>query len=182
MNITYDQEADALYIQFQPEQSGHIKETIKIKEGILCDIDKSGKVFGLEILDCIQRAQPPSPLAQKFRQQAKARRCENDEERIDREHLPHPVVQHRAGEQAQNENENHVEQKKHEDRAFGPVPHRREDADEGETEDCFGRRDRRQKKRVVARQLARVGQSMEKINREIGVGPVTPAEPFVEKL
>lgn len=53
MKITYDEEADALYIQFQPEAK--IKETVKIREGVLCDIDKEGKIFGIEILDVSSR-------------------------------------------------------------------------------------------------------------------------------
>ena len=53
MKITYDEQADALYIQFQPESE--IKETVKIRDGILCDIDKEGRVFGAEILDVSKR-------------------------------------------------------------------------------------------------------------------------------
>ncbi len=53
MKITYDEVADALYIQFQPESK--IKETVKIREGILCDVDKEGKLFGIEILDVSKR-------------------------------------------------------------------------------------------------------------------------------
>jgi uncharacterized protein YuzE len=53
MKITYDEEADALYIQFQPQAK--VKETVKIREGVLCDIDKEGKIFGIEILDVSSR-------------------------------------------------------------------------------------------------------------------------------
>ncbi|MDP2941670.1 MAG: DUF2283 domain-containing protein [Candidatus Omnitrophota bacterium] len=53
MKISYDEVADALYIQFQPEAK--IKETVKIREGILCDIDKSGRIFGIEVLDVSKR-------------------------------------------------------------------------------------------------------------------------------
>ncbi|MCD6539967.1 MAG: DUF2283 domain-containing protein [Candidatus Omnitrophica bacterium] len=53
MKITYDKEADALYIQFQPEKE--VKETIEIREGILCDIDKEGRLFGIEILQVSKR-------------------------------------------------------------------------------------------------------------------------------
>ena len=53
MKITYDEVADALYIQFQPESK--IKETIKIREGILCDLDKEGRLFGIEVLDVSSR-------------------------------------------------------------------------------------------------------------------------------
>lgn len=52
MNITFDSQADALYIQFQ---KGAVKETIKIRDGLLIDIDKSGRIFGIEILDASHR-------------------------------------------------------------------------------------------------------------------------------
>ncbi|MFH1778346.1 MAG: DUF2283 domain-containing protein [Candidatus Omnitrophota bacterium] len=53
MEITFDEQADALYIQFQ--KASKVKETIKLKEGILIDTDKSGRLFGIEILDVSQR-------------------------------------------------------------------------------------------------------------------------------
>jgi len=53
MKITYDEVADALYIQFQPESK--VKETVQIREGILCDLDKEGRIFGIEILDVSKR-------------------------------------------------------------------------------------------------------------------------------
>jgi uncharacterized protein YuzE len=52
MEIRFDQEADALYIQFQ---TGKVKETLKLRDGILVDIDKKGRLFGIEILDVSQR-------------------------------------------------------------------------------------------------------------------------------
>ena len=45
MNIKYDQEADALYIRFQ---TGKVKETLKMRDGILIDIGRNGKIFGIE--------------------------------------------------------------------------------------------------------------------------------------
>jgi len=52
MNISYDPKADALYIQFR---KGNAKETLKIKDGLLIDIDDSGHIFGIEILDATYR-------------------------------------------------------------------------------------------------------------------------------
>ena len=52
MEIRFDQEADALYIQFQ---TGKVKETLKLRDGILIDVDKKGRLFGIEILDVSQR-------------------------------------------------------------------------------------------------------------------------------
>ena len=57
MKIEYDSEVDALYIQFQP---GKVKLSKKILEGIVLDIAKDGRIFGLEILDASRRI----PLSQ----------------------------------------------------------------------------------------------------------------------
>ncbi len=52
MKISYDPKADALYIQFQ---EGKVGKTKKVKEGILIDLDSSGKIFGIEILGLSER-------------------------------------------------------------------------------------------------------------------------------
>jgi len=52
MKITFDPQADALYIQFQ---KNHVSKTIKVRDGILIDIDKTGHLFGIEILDVSHR-------------------------------------------------------------------------------------------------------------------------------
>ena len=52
MKIEFDREADALYIQFQ---SGKSKKSIKVHEGIVVDIAKDGRIFGIEILEASQR-------------------------------------------------------------------------------------------------------------------------------
>ena len=52
MKITYDPKADALYIQFQTRKS---KSTKKIQDGILVDLDKNGKFFGIEIIGVSER-------------------------------------------------------------------------------------------------------------------------------
>ena len=52
MEINFDRQADALYIQFQPGKS---KETLKLRDGILVDIGRNGKLFGIEILDVSRR-------------------------------------------------------------------------------------------------------------------------------
>lgn len=53
MKIEYDPKVDALYIQFQPGDI--VEESIEIQAGIIADIDKEGKLFGLEILDASRR-------------------------------------------------------------------------------------------------------------------------------
>ena len=53
MEITFDEHADALYIQFQP---GHrVKKTVKLQDGLLVDLDRAGRIFGIEILDVSHR-------------------------------------------------------------------------------------------------------------------------------
>ncbi|CAG0973427.1 MAG: DUF2283 domain-containing protein [Candidatus Methanoperedens sp.] len=52
MNITYDKDADCLYIQFQP---GNVQKTKKIEEGILVDLDDKGRIFGIEIIGVSER-------------------------------------------------------------------------------------------------------------------------------
>ena len=47
MKITYDQEADAMYIELQKAE---VAKTKKIDENTLLDFDKKGKVIGIEIL------------------------------------------------------------------------------------------------------------------------------------
>jgi len=52
VNISFDEQADALYIQFR---QGSVNKTIKLQDGILMDIDDSGAIFGIEILDASMR-------------------------------------------------------------------------------------------------------------------------------
>lgn len=48
MKIQYDNQADAIYIYLN---QGKIFKTIKMKDRLIVDTDKSGKILGLEILD-----------------------------------------------------------------------------------------------------------------------------------
>ena len=59
MDITFDEQADALYIRFQPSGK-RAKRTIKLQDGLLVDLDKGGRIFGIELLDVSHRM----PLAQ----------------------------------------------------------------------------------------------------------------------
>ena len=52
MIISFDKKADALYIQFQ---EGTVARTRKIQDGILVDIDDTGRLFGIEVLDVSDR-------------------------------------------------------------------------------------------------------------------------------
>lgn len=52
MNISFDDKADALYIQFR---EGTVGKTLKLQDGILMDVDAEGGIFGIEILDVSSR-------------------------------------------------------------------------------------------------------------------------------
>ncbi len=52
MNISYDKDADCLYIQFQ---QGKVSKTRKIDEGILVDLDEKGRIYGIEIVGVSER-------------------------------------------------------------------------------------------------------------------------------
>jgi uncharacterized protein YuzE len=52
MKIEYDKEVDALYIRIQEKE---ISQTKEIAEGINLDIDKEGKLIGLEIIGATER-------------------------------------------------------------------------------------------------------------------------------
>lgn len=61
MNITFDEKADALYIQFQ-EAAAQAKETIKVQDGLLVDIGADGRIFGIEILDATSKRLPKESI------------------------------------------------------------------------------------------------------------------------
>ncbi len=52
MKIEYDNEIDALYIRLQEK---YVDRTVEIEEGLSIDLDKSGKMIGLEVLDAVDR-------------------------------------------------------------------------------------------------------------------------------
>ncbi|MBI4980528.1 DUF2283 domain-containing protein [Candidatus Woesearchaeota archaeon] len=47
MRITYDAEADAMYIKFRETEVDHTQE---IDENTMVDFDKNGQVIGVEVL------------------------------------------------------------------------------------------------------------------------------------
>lgn len=51
MRITYDPEADALYIRFQETTV----TTKHLAEGVAADYDRDGRLAGIEILDAVKR-------------------------------------------------------------------------------------------------------------------------------
>ena len=60
MKITYDQEVDALYIQFKETTV----TTQHLAEGIAADYDAGGHLAGIEILDATKRLADPDTFKQ----------------------------------------------------------------------------------------------------------------------
>ena len=52
MKITYDSEADALYISLRKASAA---DAVDIEEGVVADLDGEGHVIGFEILDSSKR-------------------------------------------------------------------------------------------------------------------------------
>ena len=52
MEITYDKEADAMYIEFR---KGEFAKNKKIDDFTIIDLDKKGKILGIEFLDASKR-------------------------------------------------------------------------------------------------------------------------------
>ncbi|MFZ1019381.1 MAG: DUF2283 domain-containing protein [Minisyncoccia bacterium] len=55
MKITYDKEADALYLYFQ---EGTFSHNTEVEDGIVLDMGKKNKILGIEILDASKRIKP----------------------------------------------------------------------------------------------------------------------------
>ncbi len=52
MRITYDKEAGAAYVYIKyPIQRGEASKTVEVKENIILDFDRKGKLLGVEILN-----------------------------------------------------------------------------------------------------------------------------------
>ena len=61
MKLTYDREADALYIRLR-ERPGEVEVT-QLSQDVACDKDAEGRVVGIEILNAsslFQRPESPS--------------------------------------------------------------------------------------------------------------------------
>ena len=48
MRISYDEKADAMYIRFSEDK---YYESEEVKDGVILDYDKAGKVIALDVLD-----------------------------------------------------------------------------------------------------------------------------------
>jgi len=49
MEITYDKQADAMYIYFQKGKKP--ARTVELADLLIADLDRSGRIIGVEILD-----------------------------------------------------------------------------------------------------------------------------------
>jgi uncharacterized protein YuzE len=54
MRTEFDKEADAAYIYFKEIGSGEVAQTISLNDSVNVDLDKNGKVLGIEILNASQ--------------------------------------------------------------------------------------------------------------------------------
>lgn len=52
MKITYDREADALYIELRQAEPA---DSFDIEDGVTADVDGQGHILGFEVLDVKQR-------------------------------------------------------------------------------------------------------------------------------
>ncbi|MBU1685674.1 DUF2283 domain-containing protein [Patescibacteria group bacterium] len=52
MRINYDEVDDAMYIRFS---EGEYYQSDEVKEGVILDFDKEGKIIALELLDVSKR-------------------------------------------------------------------------------------------------------------------------------
>ena len=61
MRITFDREADAVYIYLKEISQGEVDNTISLNDSINIDLDKDGKALGIEVLNATKNL-PPSTL------------------------------------------------------------------------------------------------------------------------
>jgi len=55
MKITYDPEADALYIELRKASAA---DSVDVEEGVTVDLDADGHIVGIEVLDASDRLTP----------------------------------------------------------------------------------------------------------------------------
>ena len=63
MKINYDKIADAAYISIK---KGSIKKTVKLGKLLHADLDKNGKVLGIEILNASLKLSKPEKVSSPF--------------------------------------------------------------------------------------------------------------------
>jgi len=63
MKVTYDKEADAVYIQISDKKPEGV---IEVKEGVNLDISSDGVIVGIELLNAAQKISLKSFLSYEF--------------------------------------------------------------------------------------------------------------------
>lgn len=71
MRINYDRRADAMYIRFSEAK---YYESDEVKEGVILDFDKKGKIIGVEVLDVSERLPQESMNSIHFEVESGARK------------------------------------------------------------------------------------------------------------
>ena len=56
MKVSFDRDADALYIRFSDDE---IAETAEVRPGLMLDYDAKGRIVGLEILNASESLAGP---------------------------------------------------------------------------------------------------------------------------
>ena len=51
MKVTFDKQADAVYIYFKEILEGEVTHTISLNDTVNIDFDETGKTLGIEVLD-----------------------------------------------------------------------------------------------------------------------------------
>ncbi|HYT62028.1 MAG TPA: DUF2283 domain-containing protein [Haliangiales bacterium] len=59
MKVIYDKETDTLSIILRP---GKVAESDEIREGLIFDYDKSGRVLSIELLDASEQVKRPQSV------------------------------------------------------------------------------------------------------------------------
>ena len=65
MKITYDKIADAMYIYLN--KATKVFKTVKMTDKLLVDLDKEGKLLGIEILDASSQIKQKKPAEFKIK-------------------------------------------------------------------------------------------------------------------
>ena len=63
MKVHYDEKADAVYIRLR---NARYYESDEIKDGVILDYDRKGKIIGIEILDASEHLLPDELTSMQF--------------------------------------------------------------------------------------------------------------------
>jgi len=63
MKIEFDEKVDAAFVYFKDISAGEVKRTISLDDNLNIDLDKDGKILGIEILNASESI-PVSSLSE----------------------------------------------------------------------------------------------------------------------